>query len=158
MPPPLNLVIPLAGAGSRFAKQLWHQGKPMIDLAGKPMLIRVIENVYTDLFDVRLHLVSRRSYQMDLEALVSKHRLRNVSITYLDEVLQGTVMTLLTVASAIDGDTPLFVVNSDQVLEFDKGAFYSQMRDAFASKSADGVVREGGRDRLHRAHKGEGGN
>ena len=46
----LNIVIPLAGAGSRFSKNLWQKGKPMIDVAGVPLPCRVIDNVKTDVF------------------------------------------------------------------------------------------------------------
>ena len=49
-------------------------------------------------------------------------------------------MTLLSAASEISGDLPLFVVNSDQILEFDKQAFYSQMKQDFASRTSDGFV------------------
>ena len=42
----INVVIPMAGLGSRFAKAGYQKPKPFIDVAGKPMIARVIENLY----------------------------------------------------------------------------------------------------------------
>ena len=140
MSSPLNIVIPLAGAGSRFSKNLWHQGKPMIDVAGVPMLRRVIDNVNTDVFDVRFVFIARRDYEAELEPLIRASGVSSYTIRYLDEVLQGAVLTLLSAAADFGDDTPLFVVNSDQILEFDKNAFYTQMKDEFSARASDGFV------------------
>jgi len=56
-----NIVIPMAGRGSRFEEQGYIDKKPFIDVNGKPMVHRVIENLgiefNTDyLFDIiRIH-------------------------------------------------------------------------------------------------------
>jgi NDP-sugar pyrophosphorylase family protein len=44
----LTVVIPAAGEGSRFSKAEWRKPKPFIDVGGKPMITRVIENVTPD--------------------------------------------------------------------------------------------------------------
>jgi HAD superfamily hydrolase (TIGR01509 family) len=136
----LNVVIPLAGAGSRFSKNLWHQGKPMIDVAGVPMLRRVIDNVNTDVFDVCFVFIARREYEKELEPLIRASGVSKFIIRYLDEVLQGAVMTLLSAAAEFGDETPVFVVNSDQILEFDKRAFYTLMKEDFSTRQSDGFV------------------
>ena len=40
-----NIVIPMAGRGSRFTEQGYTDSKPFIDVNGKPMIQRVIENL-----------------------------------------------------------------------------------------------------------------
>ena len=40
-----NIVIPMAGRGSRFEEQGYTDKKPFIDVNGKPMVHRVIENL-----------------------------------------------------------------------------------------------------------------
>ena len=40
-----NLVVPMAGRGSRFTEQGYTDSKPFIDVNGKPMIQRVIENL-----------------------------------------------------------------------------------------------------------------
>jgi GTP:adenosylcobinamide-phosphate guanylyltransferase len=40
-----NIVVPMAGRGSRFTEQGYKDSKPFIDVNGKPMIQRVIENL-----------------------------------------------------------------------------------------------------------------
>ena len=40
-----NIVLPMAGKGSRFQEQGYKDSKPFIDVNGKPMIQRVIENL-----------------------------------------------------------------------------------------------------------------
>ena len=41
----VNIAIPMAGAGSRFTKAGYTLPKPFIDVAGKMMIERVLENL-----------------------------------------------------------------------------------------------------------------
>ena len=41
----LNIVLPMAGKGSRFANAGYSLPKPFIDVAGKPMIKVVIDNL-----------------------------------------------------------------------------------------------------------------
>ena len=136
----LNIVVPLAGAGSRFSKNLWHQGKPMIDIAGKPMLQWVVENVNTTVYEPNFIFIARRDYEGHLERLIAGTGVEKYQIKYLDEVLQGAALTVLTVRDWIDNDTPIFVVNSDQYLEFDKDEFYSRMKRDYSTCGSDGFI------------------
>ena len=38
----LNIVVPMAGLGSRFVKAGFTDPKPFIDVAGQPMIQRVV--------------------------------------------------------------------------------------------------------------------
>tara|TARA_R110000796_G_scaffold240591_1_gene361737 strand:+ start:7799 stop:7978 length:180 start_codon:yes stop_codon:yes gene_type:complete len=40
-----NVLIPMAGLGSKFKNAGFKNPKPLIDVAGKPMIQRVIENI-----------------------------------------------------------------------------------------------------------------
>lgn len=41
----LNIVIPMAGAGSRFAQAGYTFPKPLIEIKGKPMIQVVVDNL-----------------------------------------------------------------------------------------------------------------
>ncbi|KAM4062781.1 mobA-like NTP transferase domain-containing protein [Hirsutella rhossiliensis] len=43
---PLNIVIPIGGIGSRFAKHGFRYPKPLINLVGRPMLVWLLENLH----------------------------------------------------------------------------------------------------------------
>ena len=44
----MKVLIPMAGEGSRFAKEGYTFPKPLIDVNGKPMIQRVVENLDFD--------------------------------------------------------------------------------------------------------------
>jgi len=44
----INVVIPMAGNGSRFANVGYTDPKPLIDIFGKPMISWVVENIGID--------------------------------------------------------------------------------------------------------------
>ena len=44
----MKILIPMAGAGSRFAKEGYTFPKPLIDVRGKPMIQSVVENLDFD--------------------------------------------------------------------------------------------------------------
>jgi len=56
----INIVIPMAGEGSRFVKAGYKKPKPFIDVAGKPMIERVMENLQCR--DARYILIGRKEY------------------------------------------------------------------------------------------------
>jgi len=43
----INIVIPMAGLGSRFSAAGFEKPKPFIDVSGKAMIVRVLENLLT---------------------------------------------------------------------------------------------------------------
>ena len=43
----MNIIIPMAGEGSRFLKNQYLP-KPLIDVNGKPMIVRAIESLGLD--------------------------------------------------------------------------------------------------------------
>ena len=44
----MNVLIPMAGAGSRFEKAGYIDPKPLIKINGKPMIQLVVENLNID--------------------------------------------------------------------------------------------------------------
>ena len=56
----INIVIPMAGLGSRFAKAGYEKPKPFIDVGGKPMIVRVLENLTYP--DARYILIARKEH------------------------------------------------------------------------------------------------
>jgi hypothetical protein len=42
---PINVIIPIGGIGSRFAKQGYRYPKPLINIVGRPKLLWLIDNL-----------------------------------------------------------------------------------------------------------------
>ena len=41
----MNIIVPMAGAGSRFEKAGYTFPKPLIEVKGQPMIAKVVENL-----------------------------------------------------------------------------------------------------------------
>jgi NDP-sugar pyrophosphorylase family protein len=41
----LNIIVPIGGVGSRFSKEGYRQPKPLINIVGRPMILRLIDNL-----------------------------------------------------------------------------------------------------------------
>ena len=65
----MNIVVPMAGAGSRFEKAGYSFPKPLIEVKGQPMIAKVVENL--DLQGTYIFLVQKAHYeQYNLESLL----------------------------------------------------------------------------------------
>ena len=51
LPEPLNVIIPIGGIGSRFQKEGYRFPKPLINIAGRPMLCWLIERLSLERHD-----------------------------------------------------------------------------------------------------------
>ncbi|MFM5952625.1 MAG: NTP transferase domain-containing protein, partial [Micrococcales bacterium] len=57
----LNIVVPMAGRGSRFAEAGYLDPKPLIPIHGKPMIRWVIENL-TPTAEHRFIFIAQRAH------------------------------------------------------------------------------------------------
>jgi len=130
----LNVLIPMAGAGSRFATAGYTFPKPLIDVEGKPMIQVVVENLNIDANYIYVVQKSHREkYNLDtLLNLITP----NCTIVEVDGVTEGAACTALLAKEFIDNDNPLFFANSDQFVEWDSNEFFYKMNE----NDADGGI------------------
>lgn len=119
----INVVIPMAGAGSRFSKAGFSRPKPFIDVAGKPMILRVLENLA--LPEARYILVARREH-MEAESELVKQIECNYRATFIaiDDLTEGTACTVMHARNLIGNESPLLIANSDQIVDFNPYDFF----------------------------------
>jgi UDP-N-acetylglucosamine diphosphorylase / glucose-1-phosphate thymidylyltransferase / UDP-N-acetylgalactosamine diphosphorylase / glucosamine-1-phosphate N-acetyltransferase / galactosamine-1-phosphate N-acetyltransferase len=112
----INIVIPMAGLGSRFAKAGYAKPKPFIDVAGKPMIMRVMENLNYP--DAHYILIGRREH-FDQETELVKYISDTYNTTFIgiDKLTEGTACTVLFARQYINNDDPLLIANSDQIVD-----------------------------------------
>lgn len=112
----INIVIPMAGQGSRFAKAGYEKPKPFIDVDGKPMIVRVLENLSYP--DARYILIARKEH-MEKEVEIVKQIEKEFNATFIpiDKLTEGTACTVLYARKYINNDEPLLIANSDQIVD-----------------------------------------
>ena len=131
----LTVLIPMAGAGSRFQQAGYTFPKPLIDVKGKPMIQLVVENL-----NIKANYVyvvqkeHREKYNLDtLLNLITP----GCKIVDVDGVTEGAACTALLAKEYIDNDKPLFFANSDQFVEWDSNEFLYKMNE---TDSDGGIV------------------
>ena len=135
-PEMINIVIPMAGAGSRFVVAGYKDPKPFIDVMGKPMIQWVIENLATEIEHRFIFICqARHEQEYQFEAKL-KTILTNFEIITINGLTQGAVETVLFATSLIDNNKPLLIANSDQYIEYNIEDFLHSISDG----SKDGSI------------------
>jgi HAD superfamily hydrolase (TIGR01509 family) len=130
----LNVVIPMAGAGSRFAEAGYQFPKPLVNVNDKPMIQAVVES---------LGIKANYTYIVQAEHVKKYNLLDTLSLItpgckmiVSDGLTEGAASTLLLAKEHIDNDKPLILANSDQIVEWNSREFIYDMY----IKNADGGI------------------
>lgn len=117
----MKVLIPMAGAGSRFEKAGYTFPKPLIEVDGKPMIQLIVENLNIDAEHV--FIVQKEHYnKYNLQYLLNLIS-PDCKIVQVDGITEGAACTTLLAKEFIDNDEPLLTANSDQYVEWDSNEF-----------------------------------
>ena len=130
----LNVLIPMAGAGSRFEAAGYTFPKPLIEVRKKPMIQVVVENLNIKANFIYVVQKSHRE-KYNLDALLSLIT-PGCKIVETEGMTEGAACTALLAKKYIDSDAPLFFANSDQFVEWDSNEFLYKMNET----NADGGI------------------
>lgn len=131
----LNILIPMAGAGSRFEQAGYTFPKPLIDVNGDPMIKLVSDNLNMDANFIYIVQKSHNE-KYNLKTLLNLIS-PNCKIVEVEGVTEGAAVTTLLAKEFINNDQPLIMANSDQFLEWDSNEFMYKMNE---TNSDGGIV------------------
>ena len=126
----LNIVIPMAGRGSRFAEAGYEMPKPLIDVHGKYMIEVVVNNVRPK--------CNHRFIFLCLQEHLNKYdladKLESIApgciVIPVDRVTEGAACTVLLAEKYIDNDDALMTANSDQYIDYDINIYLDKMGES----------------------------
>jgi len=123
----MNVLIPMAGNGSRFAQAGYTFPKPLIEVHGKPMIQVVVDNLAVDAnFIFVVQKSHREKYNLDsMLSLICP----GCKIVEVDGVTEGAACTVLLAKDFINNDEPLVIANSDQFIEWNSLEFFYKMNE-----------------------------
>lgn len=127
----LNVLIPMAGAGSRFATMGYTFPKPLIEVRGKPMIQVVVENLNIEAnynFIVQKEHYEKYNLKYLLNLIAP-----NCNIIQVDGMTEGAACTTLLAKEFIDNDNPLLIANSDQFVQWNS----NEIMYAFSADQID---------------------
>lgn len=113
----MYIVIPMAGAGSRFFQAGYKDPKPLIPVHGVPMIRWVIENLKPQATH-RFIFICQQSH-IDAYELTPKLQAwaPGCEVIGLNGLTEGAACTVLSARHLIDNDAPLMIANSDQYID-----------------------------------------
>ena len=122
----MKVLIPMAGAGSRFEKAGYTFPKPLIEVDGKPMIQVVVENLNIDA--QHIFIVQKEHYEKyNLQYLLNLIA-PGCEIVQVDGVTEGAACTTLLAKEFINNDEPLLTANSDQFVDWNSNEFLYSMQ------------------------------
>lgn len=131
----INVVIPMAGLGSRFANAGYKKPKPFIDVNGLPMISRVLENLKIP--SAKYYLIANKSHMDKEQALVKEISIKyNAKFIPINLLTEGTACTVLFAREFINNEIPLLIANSDQIVDIDINNFI----DDCTNRRLDGSI------------------
>lgn len=131
----INIVIPMAGLGSRFAQAGYEKPKPFIDVDGQPMIARVMENLYYP--EANYILIGRKEHlEKEKELVEAISKKYNATFIGIDKLTEGTACTVLYARKYINNDFPLLIANSDQLVDISIEDYINDCLD----KKMDGSI------------------
>ena len=132
----LNIVVPMAGLGSRFAKAGFALPKPLIPVHGVPMIRLVIENI-RPAQPHRFLFVAQRAHDVAFGVTEKlRHWAPGSEVILLDGFTEGAACTVLTASALIDSDAPLMIANSDQYVDIAIDPYLADM----TTRGLDGLI------------------
>jgi NDP-sugar pyrophosphorylase family protein len=132
----LNIVMPMAGRGKRFADAGFKTPKPLIPIHGYPMTQVVISNLrptreHRFIFLCLGEHIDSFGFDRHLQSWVP-----GSTIVRVDKVTEGAACTVLLAEKHIDNDNPLMIANCDQWVDVDVNDYLQTMD----STKADGLI------------------
>lgn len=123
----LNIVIPMAGRGSRFAEVGYEMPKPLIEIHGHPMIEYVTKNI-TPKCEHRFIYICQQEH---LEKYGLADKLKAIAprcvVIPIDHITEGAACTVLLAEKYIDNDDAMMIANSDQYVDADINEYIAAM-------------------------------
>ncbi|MFH1470371.1 MAG: glycosyltransferase family 2 protein [Candidatus Micrarchaeota archaeon] len=132
----LNILVPMAGKGSRFAQAGYTFPKPLIEVRGKPMIQVVIEDIRPS-SEHRFIFICQKEH---VEKYGVKELLQLISpgciVIAIDKVTEGAACTALLASDHIANEDELLIANSDQYVQMD----INSMLEFARKEKLDGAI------------------
>ena len=133
----LNIIIPMAGRGSRFADAGYEVPKPLIPINGKPMIHWVVKNIRPSQPHrfVFICLADHLATYPEIESTLQQE-CPGCEIVLVTEVTEGAACTVLLAKELINNPNPLMIANSDQLVELPIDDYLATA----VAQNADGLI------------------
>ncbi|WP_185857984.1 sugar phosphate nucleotidyltransferase [Blattabacterium cuenoti] len=132
----MKIIIPMAGKGSRLLPHTLNTPKPMISIAGKTILRRLVESLYKliQVFSIQeiVFIIGNFGKQIEKQLIKLSHDMSVNPIIYYQIIPLGTADALLQAKNSLTGE-PIIVAFSDSL-------FYHNSFDKEITHKEDNII------------------
>ena len=121
----VNIVIPMAGLGSRFPRDKYYLPKPLIDVNGKPMITRALESLDVE---GQYHFILRNDEFLKITKDVIAKTVKDPRFVVVDHTTEGPACSVLLFKEFINNDDELIALNCDQIMAWNSKLFFHNAR------------------------------
>lgn len=113
----MKVVIPMAGRGSRFAEKGWVGPKPLIEVAGRPMILWALESISNlAISEVIFIVLTEHETTFQISELLHGNINSPCRIISIPEVTEGQLCTVLAAKSFIDTPEGVLIMACDSLI------------------------------------------
>jgi len=133
----INILIPMSGKSNFFDSQEYIYPKSLIEIQGKTMIQRVIEN-YADFDDKHfIFVISQADCETHhLDSILKLLTESRCDIVKLSGQTKGAACSALMAIELINNEYPLIIANGDQVVEVS----FAEIEKNFRAEALDAAV------------------
>jgi len=132
----INIVIPMAGHGSRFSKAGYKDPKPLIPVNGKPMIQLVIENLKPSKDHCFIFICQAEHLKNYPLRVLLEEKAPGCKIIEVSQVTEGAACTVLLAKNFINNQDQLMIANCDQYIDVDINKYLAVLD----GQTADGLI------------------
>ena len=112
--PKINLIMPMAGGGTRFKKEGIMLPKPLIELDGHPFFFWATQSIakFIDVDNLIFVVLKEHIENYNIDKEILKYY-PSAKLQVIDHVLNGAVLTCLEGIKLIDNDNPILFNDCD---------------------------------------------
>lgn len=110
----VHLIMPMAGAGSRFFKNGFILPKPLIEINNKPFLYWSTKSIskFINVKDITFIVLKKHIEEFKIDKNIKKY-FPNAKIVVIPEILNGAVLTCINGIKEINDDLPIIFNDCD---------------------------------------------
>ncbi len=123
----LQVLIPMAGAGSRFTAEGYTLPKPLIDVSGKPMIVQAVSALpagHSYIFILRKEHLEH----YDIESILQSYY-PGCNTLVLDYLTEGQACTCLLAKHLLNPEAPLIIGACDNGMTYDTERWNALLND-----------------------------
>jgi len=121
------VMVPAAGAGSRFSQEGYEMPKPLVEVSGRPMIVQALADLPDT--DTKVVILRRDLTGSDEIADCMARYDPRIEIVWLQSMTDGQARTCHAGLSSIDMNAPLTISACDNGLIYDGDAFEQLIAD-----------------------------